>query len=189
MNKQKLIIALSGASGAVYGYKLLQILSEIDEVETHLIISKSAHLTITKELDISVTSLKNLADHSYKIEDLAAKLSSGSFKTDGMIIAPCSVRTLANIASGNSDNLITRAADVILKEKRKLVLMLRETPFNLIHINNMKTVAEAGAIIAPPVPAFYNNPKSLDDVVFHSVARVLDLFNIDLKETKRWQGM
>jgi flavin prenyltransferase len=187
-HNKKLIIGISGASGAIYGYNLLKIIATLDHIESHLIITKSAHITIKTELGIPLSEFSKLATIHYKIDDIAASISSGSFITDGMIIAPCSVKTLANIATGNSDNLLCRAADVILKERRKLVLMLRETPLSLIHIENMKKVTEAGAIIAPPVPAFYNHPKDISDIVFHSVARILDLFDLNLKETKRWQG-
>lgn len=189
MQHKHLIIAVTGASGSIYGYTLLRILADIESVKTHLIISKSANITIKQELDKSPDALKELADYNYNINDIAAVISSGSFITEGMIIAPASVKTLANIATGNSTNLIARAADVILKERRKLILQVRETPLNLIHLQNMQTVTQAGAIIAPPVPAFYNKPKTIDDLVFYSSARLLDHFAINLKEVKRWQGL
>jgi flavin prenyltransferase len=185
MKKSRLIIGISGASGIIYGIRLLQCLQKT-EVETHLIMSKAAHQTCAVETNLSVSDVHQLADHYHKINDVAATISSGSFKTVGMIIAPCSMRTLADIASGSTSNLLTRAADVILKERRKLVLMVRETPLHLGHIRNMAQATEIGAIIAPPVPAFYNNPTRIDDIVNHSVGRVLDLFDIDLGLVQRW---
>ncbi|MGQ3890925.1 UbiX family flavin prenyltransferase [Legionella sp. CNM-4043-24] len=187
MKKQRLIIGISGASGIIYGIRLLQYLKETD-IETHLIVSKAAQLTRAVETGLSATELYQLADKHYKIEDIAAGISSGSYKTLGMIIAPCSMRTLADIAHGSSSNLLTRAADVILKERRRLVLMIRETPLNMAHIRNMALVTEMGAIIAPPVPAFYNQPATIDDIVNHSVGRVLDLFDIESEWVKRWSG-
>jgi 4-hydroxy-3-polyprenylbenzoate decarboxylase len=184
----KLIVAITGASGAIFGIKLLEILREMN-FETHLIISKSASLTITSETNYKLAQVKQLASVCYNMDDISACLASGSFKTDGMIIAPCSIKTMSAIAHSYCDNLITRSADVILKERRKLVLMLRETPLHLTHLRNMVAASEAGAIIYPPVPAFYSNPKTIDDLINHTVYRVLDLFDIDCKELKRWNGL
>jgi 4-hydroxy-3-polyprenylbenzoate decarboxylase len=184
----KIIIAITGASGAVYGIKLLKILKELN-VETHLIISKAAHLTITTETNFSVNDVKNMADNVYNPTDIGAKISSGSFKVNGMIIAPCSMKTLSSIASGFENDLISRAASVIIKEQKKLALMVRETPLSAIALENMLKLARIGVAISPPVPAFYNNPETIDDIVNHSVARILDLFDIDTNLTKRWQGI
>jgi 4-hydroxy-3-polyprenylbenzoate decarboxylase len=183
----KIIIGITGASGFIYGYQLLKQLKEL-EVETHLVISKSGELTQALESSISRQELRKLSSTYYNVNDISAAIASGSYQTDGMIIAPCSMKTLAEIATGLSQSLLTRAADVILKERKKLVLMTRETPLNLIHLENMKKVTEMGGIIAPPVPAFYNKPSSLDDVVNHSVGRVLDLFSLVPKNIKRWGG-
>lgn len=183
--KSRLIIGISGASGIIYGVRLLECLKEY-EVETHLIVSKAAQQTRALETQLSAKQINNLADKHYNINDIAACLSSGSYKTLGMIIAPCSMRTLANIATGNTDTLLTRAADVVLKERRRLILMVRESPFHLGHLKNMVAATEMGAIIAPPVPAFYNNPQSIDDLVNHSVGRILDLLDIDLGFVRRW---
>lgn len=185
---QNIIIGISGASGAIYGIKILKLLQEIDNVKTHLIISKAAHITIKHELEISITEVMELADQCYNYNDIAASISSGSFITDGMIIAPCSVKTLSEIATGYSNNLISRSADVILKERRKLILMLRETPLNYIHIKNMLTVTKMGGIIAPPLNAFYINPTSIDSLVEYSAIRILDLFGIHIN-VKRWSGL
>ena len=184
----KIIIGISGASGAIYGVELLKAL-KIAKVETHLIISKTANITIAQETDYTPSQVAKLATHSHKTEDLAACISSGSHKTAGMIIAPCSMRSLAEIATGVTSNLLTRSADVVLKERRKLVLMVRETPLHSIHLRNMLTLSDMGAIIAPPVPAFYSNPKSLEEMVAHTTARVLDIFDIESKHIRRWQGV
>ncbi|WP_058515301.1 UbiX family flavin prenyltransferase [Legionella santicrucis] len=186
MRKKRIIIGITGASGLIYGIRLLELLRYTD-YETHLIVSKAAQQTRVYESELSATDLNNLADKHYSINDVAACISSGSYSTAGMIVAPCSMRTLADIACGTTSNLLTRAADVILKERRRLILMVRETPLHLGHIENMKRVTEIGAIIAPPIPAFYNNPKTIDDIVNHSVGRVLDLFDIDINIVKRWQ--
>ncbi|WP_449280257.1 UbiX family flavin prenyltransferase [Legionella dresdenensis] len=183
--KKRLIIGISGASGIIYGIRLLQLLKNT-EYETHLVMSKAAQQTRTYETELSAAQLSALADNTYNINDIAASIASGSFKTAGMIIAPCSMRTLADIACGTTSNLLTRAADVVLKERRRLVLMPRETPLHLIHIENMKRVTEAGAIIAPPTPAFYNQPETLDDIINHTVGRILDLFDIEVGCVKRW---
>jgi len=183
-----MVIAISGASGAIYGIRLLEVLKSLS-IETHLIISKAASLTITSETDYSLSDVKALASYVYSHSDIAAKISSGSFITNGMIVAPCSTKTLSAIASGFEDNLIIRAAGVMIKERRKLTLMIRETPLHSINLENMLRLSNAGVNIAPPVPAFYTNPKSIDDLVNHSVARVLDLHDIHLKSLKRWEGI
>ncbi|WP_179404702.1 UbiX family flavin prenyltransferase [Burkholderia guangdongensis] len=192
--KKRLIVAITGASGAVYGVRLLQQLARADgcvaPVETHLVMSPSGLLTAGHELGMGRRDIEALAHVVHNVRDIGASLASGSFRCDGMAIAPCSMRTLAAIATGLADNLITRAADVMLKERRKLVLLARETPLNLVHLRNMTTVTEAGAIVLPPVPAFYNHPKTVDDIVDHTVGRVLDLFDIDHEGlVGRWQGL
>jgi 4-hydroxy-3-polyprenylbenzoate decarboxylase len=183
--QQRIVVGISGASGVVYGVRLLQLLREMP-VETHLVMSKSAEVTLAYETDMKVAQLRAFANHCYAIGDMAAPLSSGSFKTLGMIVAPCSVRSVAEIASGVTTTLLTRAADVILKERRRLVLMVRETPLHLGHLRNMAAVTEMGAIVAPPVPAFYNRPKTLEDAIDHNLGRVLDLFGLDTGKVKRW---
>jgi flavin prenyltransferase len=182
---QRLVVGISGASGVIYGVRLLQMLRELP-VETHLVLTKSAEITLAYETDMKVAQVKALADHCHNIADMAAPLSSGSFKTLGMIVAPCSVRSVAEIASGVTTSLLARAADVILKERRRLVLMVRETPLHLGHLRNLAAVTEMGAIVAPPMPAFYNRPKTLDDIVDHNLGRVLDLFGLDSGKVKRW---
>lgn len=186
MNKdKKIIIAISGASGAIYGIRLLEVLKE-QNIETHLVISEGAALTIKLETKYSIDEVKFLADYCYDDKNLGASISSGSFKTLGMIIAPCSMKTLASIAHSMEDSLISRAAGVVLKDRRKLILMTRETPLHIGHLENMLKVANYGGIIAPPVPAFYNNPKAIDDIVNHSITRVLDFFDIETNLIKRW---
>lgn len=182
---KRIIVGISGASGAIYGIEILKYLKDL-QIETHLVISKTAHITITSETAYSIEKVLELASYVHKTADMAASISSGSFKTDGMIIAPCSMRSLAEIATGNTTGLITRAADVVLKERRRLVLMVRETPLHSIHLRNMLTLSDMGAIIAPPVPAFYSKPISLHDMVMHTVGRTLDLFNIEHNLIKRW---
>lgn len=189
MTAQRLIIGISGASGAIYGIRLLEVLRENPGIETHLIISRTAQITIAQETPYSLTDVHALANVVHPSTDLAACISSGSYETLGMIVAPCSMRSLAEIALGLSTTLLTRSADVCLKERRKLVLLTRETPLNAAHIKNMLAVTEMGGIIAPPVPAFYNKPESLDDIVNHTLGRVLDIFNIDQKLVKRWRGL
>ena len=184
----RIIIGISGASGAIYGIELLKAL-KIAGIETHLVITKTAQITISHETSYSVPQVQALADHFYSVMDLSASIASGSFRTRGMIVAPCSMRSLAEIATGGSTNLLTRAADVILKERRRLVLMARETPLTNAHLKNMLSVSEMGGIIAPPVPAFYSNPTSLEAMVAHSVGRILDLFDIDHSLVKRWEGI
>ena len=182
---QRLILGISGASGVIYGIRMLQILQETP-IETHLVISKSAEITIAYETDWKAAEVKELADVVYPAADIGAAISSGSFKTMGMVIAPCSVRSMGEIASGVTSSLLSRAADVVLKERRRLVLMLRETPFHAGHIRQMQTVTEMGAIVAPPVPAFYARPKSIEEMVDQTIGRTLDLFDIDIGVTKRW---
>lgn len=188
MKKKRLLVGISGASGIIYGIRLLQCLKETD-IETHLIVTKAAQQTRAVECDLTAAQLYALADQHHSIDNIAACTSSGSYQTLGMVVAPCSMRTLSEIANASSSNLLTRSADVILKERRKLILMVRETPFNLAHIRNMAQATEMGAIIAPPVPAFYNKPTSIDDLVNHSVGRVLDLLDIELDMVKRWSGV
>ena len=182
---QRLILGISGASGVIYGIRMLQILQE-KPIETHLVISKSAEITIAYETEWKAAKVKELADVVYPAADIGAAISSGSFKTMGMVIAPCSVRSMGEIASGVTSSLLSRAADVVLKERRRLVLMLRETPFHAGHIRQMQTVTEMGAIVAPPVPAFYARPKSIEEMVDQTIGRTLDLFDIDIGVTKRW---
>ena len=182
----RLIVGISGASGVIYGVRLLQALKPLS-VETHLVMTRTAEVTLAHETKMKVTDVRRLADVAYPIGDLAAAISSGSFQTMGMIVAPCSMRSLGEIAHGISSNLLTRAADVVLKERRRLVLVARETPLHTIHLRNLVTVSELGAIVAPPMPAFYNKPKTLDDVIDHTVGRVLDLFGLETGKVKRWK--
>jgi 4-hydroxy-3-polyprenylbenzoate decarboxylase len=182
----RLIVGISGASGVIYGVRLLQALKPLP-VETHLVMTHTAEVTLAHETTMKVSDVRRLADVAYPIGDLAAAISSGSFQTMGMIVAPCSMRSLGEIAHGISSNLLTRAADVVLKERRRLVLVARETPLHTIHLRNLVTVSELGAIVAPPMPAFYNKPKTLDDVIDHTVGRVLDLFGLDTGKVKRWK--
>nr|WP_092615099.1 UbiX family flavin prenyltransferase [Roseospirillum parvum] len=182
---RRMIVGITGASGIVYGIRCLETLGELG-VETHLVMSRTAEVTLAHETDLKVAQVKALASAVHRIDDLAAAPSSGSFPVLGMIVAPCSMRTLAEIAAGLAGNLITRAADVTLKERRRLVLMARETPLHLGHIRAMATVTELGAIVAPPVPAFYSRPASLEEMVDHSVGRVLDLFGLDSGRVRRW---
>ena len=177
--KTRLIIGISGATGFIYGLRLLEFLKPTD-IETHLVISKAGHQHRASETSLCAEEVTQLADFNYNNTNIAAAISSGSFKTIGMIIAPCSMRTLADIACGTTSTLISRAADVVLKERRKLVLMSRESPLNLVHIDNMRKVTEMGGVISPPSPAFYTKPTSIDDIINHSIGRVLDLFDIDL---------
>lgn len=188
--RQRLIVAITGASGAIYGVRLLEQLRALPEWETHLVLSNAGVLTASEELGIKRADIEALADVVHSVKDIGAAVSSGSFRTAGMVIAPCSMKTLAEIAHGLADNLVSRAADVVLKERRRLVLLARETPLNLAHLRNMTAVTEMGAIVFPPVPAFYTRPSSLDDVVNHTVGRVLDLFDIDHHDlVQRWQGL
>lgn len=188
--RRRIIVAITGASGAVYGVRLLQLLREAGGVESHLVLSGAGLATATQELGLGRSDIERLADHVHSVRDIGASIASGSFVTAGMVIAPCSMRTLAAVAHALADNLVTRAADVILKERRRLVLMVRETPLNLAHITNMRLVTEMGGIVFPPVPAFYNAPATIQDLVDHSVGRVLDLFGIDSPAlVKRWSGL
>ena len=181
----RLIVGISGASGVIYGIRLLELLRN-SMIETHLILSRSAELTLAYETTYKLQAVKALADHCHENGDLAADLSSGSFQTIGMVVAPCSVKTLAEIATGVTTTLLSRAADVTLKERRRLVLMVRETPLHLGHIRNMERVTEMGAIVAPPVPAMYAKPKSIEAMVDQSLGRVMDLFGIHLDHVERW---
>ena len=185
--KQRLIIGISGASGVIYGVRLLEALRTLP-VETHLVMTRTAEVTLAHETDLKVAAVRKLADVAYKIDDLAAAISSGSFRTLGMIVAPCSIKTMSEIATGVTSSLVSRAADVVLKEKRRLVLGVRETPLHGGHLRTMTTLADIGAIVAPIVPAFYNKPKSVDDIINHTVGRMLDLFGIETKLVKRWKG-
>ncbi len=184
----RIIVGISGASGAIYGVRALDQLRAAG-VETHLIMTRSAHLTITQELDMRPADVAERASVCHNVQDIGATISSGSFPTLGMLIAPCSVRTMSEIASGVTSSLMSRAADVVLKERRRLVLMLRETPLHLGHLRTMTALAEMGAVLMPPVPAFYARPASLDEMVDHSVGRALDLFGIDSGKVQRWKGM
>jgi 4-hydroxy-3-polyprenylbenzoate decarboxylase len=184
----RIIVGISGASGAVYGVRALELLATAG-VETHLVVTRSAHLTLSQELGMSPAALAEKASVVHNIQDIGATISSGSFRTLGMLIAPCSVRTMAEIATGVTSTLISRAADVVLKERRKLVLMVRETPLHLGHLRTMTSLAEMGAIIMPPVPAFYALPETIADMVDHSVGRALDLFGVDSGAVRRWAGM
>lgn len=181
----RLIVGISGASGVQYGVRALELLQGTS-IETHLIMSKSAELTVHHELDCSVDDIRQLADVWHPVRNVGASVASGSFRTKGMLLAPCSIRTLGEITSGVTSSLLTRAADVVLKERRPLVLMVRETPLHLGHLRNMVSVTEMGGIVAPPVPAFYTQPDSIEALVTQSVARALDLFDITLPETHRW---
>lgn len=180
-----LIVGISGASGAIYGVRLLEALRQA-KVPSHLVVSKSAALTLKEECDLTVSQVRDLADVNYSNGDIGAAVSSGSFKTLGMVIIPCSVRTVSDIAYGTTDTLLSRAADVVLKERRRLVLVVRETPLHLGHLRTLTAATENGAIIMPPVPAFYHRPKTIDDIVNQTVGRCLDLFNIDSGLVKRW---
>lgn len=184
----RLIVAITGASGAIYGIRLLEALRKARGVEVHLILSHGGKLTIGVETGWKVKDVEALADVVHSDQDLAASISSGSFRTAGMIVAPCSIKTLSGIAHSYADSLVVRAADVVLKEGRKLVLMPRETPLHAGHCRLLLRAAEIGAVIAPPMPAFYNAPKTLDDVINHNIGRVLDIFDIDSGLVKRWKG-
>ena len=185
---RRLIVGITGASGAIYGIRILQALQGTD-IETHLVMSESARITLAAESDMSTADVEALASVVHNVRNIGATVSSGSFKTMGMVVAPCSIRTLSEIAWGTTSTLITRAADVVLKERRRLVLMLRETPLHAGHLQSMLQATNSGAIIMPPVPAFYARPKTLDDIVNHSVGRVLDLFDIETDLVARWNGL
>jgi len=186
MRHKRLIIGVSGASGATFGIKALELMRPLD-IETHLILSNAAKITLNEETNFSVDKFKALADVVHPANNIAACISSGSYQTLGMLIAPCSMRTLAEIASGVTTSLMSRAADVVLKERRRLVLMARETPLTSIHLDNMQRVTQAGGIIYPPVPAFYHRPESIDDIVTQTVSRALELFDIDTGKVSRWK--
>ncbi len=183
----RIIVGVSGASGSIYGLRLLEKLRR-PGVETHLILTRAGLRTAALETGKRAEDFQRLADYSYPFEDIGARLASGSFLTDGMVVAPCSIQSLSAIAAGLSDNLLVRAADVCLKERRKLILMVRETPFHLGHLRTMTALTEMGAIIAPPIPGFYHNPQTILDLVDHSVDRVLDLLGLPASETRRWDG-
>jgi len=182
-------VGISGASGAIYGWRLLEQLHARQDVEVHLILTRSGEKTLYLEIGKSATDARKLAHFHYPVEDISCRLASGSCQTDAMVVAPCSIHTMSAIAGGISSNLLIRAADVVLKERRKLVLMVRESPFHLGHLRNMAALAEMGAIIAPPIPGFYNNPQSVMDLVDHSVHRVLDLIGLPPAGARRWDGV
>ncbi len=185
---KRLIVEISGASGVIYGIRTLEMLKIMGGVETHLMMSRFARLNIEIETTHTPQYVESLAAEVHNIGNQAASISSGSFKTDGMVVAPCSMKTLSAIVNSSADNLLTRAADVVLKERRTLVLMPRETPLHVGHCKLLYEAAQLGAVIAPPMPAFYNNPETIDDIVNHSVGRVLDLFDLDAGILKRWEG-
>jgi 4-hydroxy-3-polyprenylbenzoate decarboxylase len=187
--RRRLIVAITGATGAIYGVRLLETLRRVPSVETHLLVSSAGWLNIQHELELDKSTVHALADVVHNVRDVGASIASGSFSTEGMVVAPCSMRSLASIAHGLSDNLITRAADVVLKERRRLVLLVRETPLNLAHLRNMTAVTEMGGVIFPPLPAFYQKPASIDEMVDHTVARVIDLFQIASPAAAAWEGM
>ena len=190
-NTSRLIIGISGASGIIYGLRILEILKNLEDnkrPELHLVMSRSAEVTLAYETKMKTSEVYQLADIVHANKDISAAIASGSFKTDGMIIAPCSMKTLAEIASGVTSNLLSRAADVTLKERRRLVCLTRETPLHSGHLKNMLALSEMGGIVAPPVPAFYTKPKTIDDIVEHTAGRVLDLFDIEAGLVKRWKN-
>jgi flavin prenyltransferase len=184
----KIVVGISGASGSIYGYRLLQKLQSHPETEIHLILTRSGEKTGFLELGKVAADWKNLSDFSYPLEDIGCRLASGSFQTDAMIVAPCSIHSMSAIAAGISNNLLVRAADVTLKERRKLILMVRETPFHIGHLRTMVSLSEMGAIIAPPIPSFYHNPSTIEDLVDHSVDRILDLLGLPNEAAHRWDG-
>ena len=184
-----LVIGITGASGAIYGIRLLEVLSTAKDVETHLIISDTGAEIIKYETDWELERVKALADVCYDIDDIGARLASGSFKRDGMVIAPCSMKTLSALANSYTDNLITRAADTVLKERKRLVLLVRETPLHLGHLRNTVKLTEMGAVIFPPIPAFYHKPRTIQDLIDHSIGKVLDLFDIEHHLFERWSGL
>jgi len=181
----RLIVGISGASGVIYGIRMLEALRRLG-VESHLVMSRSAEVTLACETDIKVAQVRDLATVAHPVQDIGASISSGSFRTLGMVVAPCSIRTMSEIATGVTSTLLTRAADVVLKERRRLVLMVRETPLHLGHLRTMTALAEMGAIIAPPVPALYARPDSVDALIDHTVGRILDLFDLDIGTVRRW---
>lgn len=186
---KRIVVAITGASGALYGIRLLQWLRANQQTETHLMISDAGVLSVHHELDMKRKDIEALADVVHSVRDVGACVASGSFHSAGMVVAPCSMKTLGSIANGLSDNLISRAADVMLKERRRLVLMVRETPFNLAHLRNMTYVTEMGGIIYPPLPALYQKPQTIEEMIDHTAGRVLDLFDIDQTLAPQWQGL
>ena len=184
-----LVIGITGASGVIYGIRLMEVLSTSKDVETHLIISEAGEDIIRHETDWTLKKVKELADACYDVDDIGSRLSSGSFRRDGMVIAPCSMKTLSALANSYTDNLITRSGDITLKERKKLVLLTRETPLHLGHLRNMEKVTEMGGIILPPVPAFYPKPKTISDIIDYTVGRVLDIFDIKHNLMPRWAGL
>ena len=186
VKRERLIVGITGASGVIYGIRLLEILKDM-AVETHLVMSRSAEVTVAHETDWKIADIRALADRSYKQEDIGAAISSGSFVTLGMIIATCSIRSASEIATGVTSTLLTRAADVVLKERRKLLLMVRESPLHLGHLRTLAALSEMGAVVAPPVPAFYANPGSLDDMIAHTLGRAMDQFGLDTGTVHRWK--
>jgi len=184
----KIVVGISGASGAIYGIRTLEVLRHLG-IESHVVISDAAKQTIQHETPYKIKDILDLVTHSYDQKDIGAAISSGSFKVDGMIVAPCSIKTLSAIANSYNDELITRAADVQLKERRKLVLLVRETPLNLSHLNHMTLITQMGGVILPPVPSFYHLPKSVDDIVNHTVGKALDQFGVDAHLFDRWKGL
>jgi 4-hydroxy-3-polyprenylbenzoate decarboxylase len=186
--RRRIVVGISGASGAIYGVRLLAMLRQAG-VESHLVISRSAQITLAQEMDLRLADIQQMADVFYPNADIGAAISSGSFRVDGMVIAPCSIKTLSEVATGCTGSLLSRAADVMLKERRRLVMMVRETPLHAGHIRSLAAVTEAGAIVYPPVPAFYSKPASLEEMVDHTLGRVLDLFGIDTHAVRRWEGV
>jgi 4-hydroxy-3-polyprenylbenzoate decarboxylase len=186
---RRIVVAITGATGAIYGVQLLRRLGAVPGVETHLVLSDAASLTLHQEVGMQRRDVEALAHVVHKNREIGASIASGSFQTDGMVIAPCSMKTLAAVAHGLADNLVARAADVILKERRRLIMMVRETPFNLAHLRNMTAVTEMGAIVFPPLPSFYHRPASIDEMVDHTLDRVLDLLGIENPQAARWPGM
>jgi 4-hydroxy-3-polyprenylbenzoate decarboxylase len=185
----RLIIGISGASGVVYGIRLLEVLSAMRDVETHLVISEAGETNIKHETDCTMEDIRSLASFCYDINDTGARLASGSFKRDGMIVVPCTIKTMAALAYSYNENLLVRAGDVTLKERAKLVVVVRETPLHLGHIRNMERLTEMGAIIFPPVPAFYHLPQTIQDIIDHTVGKILDIFNIEHNLFPRWSGL
>ena len=183
-----LIVGITGTSGVIYGIRLLQVLSTKKDIQTHLVISEAGEANIKYETDWELEDVKALASFSYDIRDIGAQLASGSFKRDGMIVAPCTVKTMSALASSYTENLLIRAGDVTLKERKKLVLLIRETPLHLGHIRNMERLSEMGAIIMPPVPAFYHKPKTIEDIIDHTIGKTLDIFSIEHNLFQRWSG-
>ena len=185
----QLIIGLSGASGVIYGIRLLEVLAKKPDIETHLVVSKAAEVNIRTETEYKVDDVKAMATNCYDVSDTGARLASGSFKRDGMIVAPCSVKTMAALAHSYNENLLVRAGDVTLKEGKKLILLVRETPFHMGHLENMARLCRMGATIMPPVPAFYHKPKTIDEIINHIVGKTLDMFDIEHQLFKRWSGL